>query len=204
VDLDSLKGVRPVSWVDLLRVGPGAMVLVAVSALTPEKGIDLLVEAASVLHRRYPALHWVIAGDGPERPALEQRAGALQVVPVVHFLGNLADPLPLIAGATVLVVPSREEGFGTVILDALGLGIPVIGAAVGGIPQALAAGGGDLFEPGSPEALAQAVEQLVTRPADRQRLAREGPAAAGRFALPAMVDRVAALYRSVKESIEAQ
>ena len=160
--------------------------------------MDILIEAAAQLHDRFPSLHWIIVGAGPEQEALAALTSALKSGPYVHFLGHLGDPLPIIAGATVVVVPSREEGFGSVILDALALGTPVVGAAVGGIPDALARGGGVLVPSNDPAALAQAVERLITDPVHRNRLSAEARKAAESYDLGPMVNRVAALYRSVK------
>ena len=198
IDVTSTSEVDPGSWLRLPGIPPQASIVVAVSALTPEKGIDILVDAAALLRDRCRELHWVIAGAGPEQQALAARAGALNSGQCVHFLGHLGDPLPVIAGATVLVVPSREEGFGSVILDALALGTPVVGAAVGGIPDALSRGGGVLVPAEDPEALAQAVERLVGNPNLRDQLSAEARVAAQSFDLGPMVKQVAALYRSVK------
>jgi glycosyltransferase involved in cell wall biosynthesis len=173
-------------------------VALTVSALTQEKGIDTLIEAAALLHSRCPTLHWAIAGAGPERATLETRSSVLHSGPYVHFLGHLGDPGPAIAGATVLVVPSREEGFGSVILDALALGTPVVATRVGGIPEALAQGGGILVPPNDPAALAQAVDRLVGDPERRKQLSAAARQAARAWDLEPMVNRVAALYRSVK------
>ena len=198
IDVTATSETDPRAWVRLSEIPAQSAIAAAVSALTPEKGMDVLIEAAARLHDRCPLLHWVIAGAGPEQAALSARAGALKSGPYVHFLGHLGDPLPVIAGATVLVVPSREEGFGSVILDALALGTPVIGTSVGGIPDALARGGGVLVPANDPAALAQAVERLVSDPVYRNRLSAEGRKAAQSFDLGPMVNRVAALYRSVK------
>ena len=198
IDVSSTSETDPESWERLPRIPPDAPIAVAISALTAEKGIDILIEAAAQLHDRCPRLHWIIAGAGPEREALAALAGALESDPYVHFLGYLGDPLPVIAGATVLVVPSREEGFGSVILDGLALGTPVVATAVGGIPDALARGGGMLVPAHDPVALAQAVERLVNDPNRRRQLSAQGREAAQSFDLGPMVKRVAALYRSVK------
>jgi glycosyltransferase involved in cell wall biosynthesis len=204
IEVDRTRRTVPSDWTVALRIPPGFPVAVAVAALTYEKGIDLVLDAAVQLHGDIPALHWVIAGDGPERSRLEARAGALQALPYVHFLGHLADPLPIMAAATVLVVPSREEGFGSVILDALALGTPVVASNVGGVPEALGAGGGWLVPAGRSVALADAVAQIVRDPARRLQMSQEASRAAWRFDLSPMVERVVALYRSVKESVEAQ
>ncbi|HEX9895052.1 MAG TPA: glycosyltransferase [Gemmatimonadales bacterium] len=204
IEVDRTSQVKPIEWFHAYGIPLQSPVVVTVAALTREKGIDTLLEAAAAIHPRLPQLHWVVAGDGVERPALETRAGALHTRPYVHFVGHLSDPLPVISGAAVLVLPSREEGFGSVILDAMALGIPVAASAVGGVPEALAGGGGELVPAGDGAALAAVVERMVGDVAHRMRLGESGRRAVRRFDLDAMVERVVAVYRSVKESIEAQ
>jgi glycosyltransferase involved in cell wall biosynthesis len=204
IDVERTAETRAVDWKNDFGLAVPGSVAVTVAALTPEKGIDVLIEAATELHRVRPELHWVIAGAGSERPTLEARTTALNAASYVHFLGQLSDPLPVIAAATVFVLPSREEAFGSVILDALALGIPVIASAVGGIPEALGGGGGILVPPGDGPALARVVESIVSDPARRMQLSQDARRAVKHFDLGPMVDRVAVLYRSVKESLEAQ
>lgn len=203
IEVERTARSRAVDWIDLGLALPGDVV-VTVAALTPEKGIDVLIDAATELHEARPELQWVVAGAGPERATLEARTKALNAASYVHFLGHLPDPLPVIAAATVLVLPSREEAFGSIILDALALGIPVVASAVGGIPEALGGGGGILVPPGDGPALARVVESIAGDPARRMQLSRDAQRAVKHFDLGPMVDRVVVLYRSVKESLEAQ
>ena len=117
---------------------------------------------------------------------------------------NAKNLLPLIAAAGVLVMPSREEAFGSTILDALALGIPVIGTEVGGIPEALSYGGGVTVAAGDSNALAAEVLLLATDTERRHTMSRNASDAARHFDLPGMVERTLGVYRSVMESIERQ
>jgi glycosyltransferase involved in cell wall biosynthesis len=119
-------------------------------------------------------------------------------------MGQIAEPLPLIAAASVLVVPSREEAFGTTILDALALGVPVVGAEVGGIPEALAQGGGVTFPAGDAVALAGRIAALAGDVGLREAMGQAGRRAASYFDLPGMVERTLVVYRSVMERVERQ
>jgi glycosyltransferase involved in cell wall biosynthesis len=101
-------------------------------------------------------------------------------------------------------MPSREEAFGSTILDALALGVPVIAAAVGGIPEALAYGGGRTFPAGDTGALAGQLHALAADPGRRAALSQDAAAAARQFDLPAMVERTLSVYRSVMEDVERQ
>lgn len=204
IDVGRTAETGAADWKNDLGLAVPGSVAVTVAALTPEKGIDVLIEAATELHRARPELHWVIAGAGPERPALEARTRVQNAASYVHFVGQLRDPLPVIAAATVLVLPSREEAFGSVILDALALGTPVVASAVGGIPEALGGGGGILVPPGDGPALARVVESILSDPARHMQLSQDARRAGKHYDLGPMVDRVAVLYRSVKESLEAE
>ncbi len=206
IDVEATRRTRPVSWKDLASIPPpdGAFVVVAVSALTEEKGIDLLIDAVADPEVAGAGVYCVIAGQGPEGTRLSLRASAQRPAGRVQLLGQVADPLPLIAAAGALVMPSREEAFGSTILDALALGVPVIAAAVGGIPEALRHGGGVTFPPGDRAALAREIARLSRDRDRRATLALEGPKAAGHFDLPGMVDRTVAVYRSVMERVERQ
>lgn len=171
--------------------------VVAVAALTPEKGIDVLLEAAAHLHVTHPTLEWIVLGEGPQRDALLARRRALGLEPVVSFPGHVEHPEAVMARALVVVQPSRSEGFGSSVLDALALGVPVVASDAGGLRESLANGGGILVPPGEPAALAREVASILDDPALRERLSGDGRAAAEGFDLPTMVSRTLEVYRSL-------
>jgi len=148
-------------------------ILVA-ARLVPIKGVDVAIDAMT----RLPEVRLVIAGDGPERTALAQRAPAN-----VTFVGEVdgAARDRLLATASVVVVPSRvlangrSEGTPTIALEALAAGVPVIASAVGGLGDLPAR----LVPPDDPDALATAIRNALSRrepappaPADWQTVAR--------------------------------
>jgi len=204
IDVAETRKAQAVSWGEVSAIPQGVFVVLAVSALTPEKGLDVLVDAMAHPDLEACAVQCVIIGGGREAPALAARARAGPAAGRVHFLGPVADPLPFIAAAGGLVVPSREEAFGSIILDALALGIPVLGADVGGIGEALRHGGGVTFRAGDSRALAAEIRRLALDPDQRDRLGEAGRAAASHFDLRGMVDRTLAVYRSVMEDVERQ
>ena len=204
IDVAGTARVGRFDWSALPGIRPNSFVVLAVSALTSEKGIDLLVGAMGHPRLADADIHCVVAGDGPERDALVTLTGAVGARERVHFMGHVPDPLPLIAAAGILAVPSREEAFGSTILDALALGIPVIGSNVGGIPEALAHGGGVLVPAGDTTALAAEVQRFATEPGYREVMSRNASKAAWNHDLPGMVDRTMQVYRSVMERIERQ
>jgi glycosyltransferase involved in cell wall biosynthesis len=134
VDLERFSpGDRAVAR-EALRVPAGARVAVAARRLVPRMGLGVLLDAWEQLADDRRLL--LIVGDGPERQALEARAGAS-----VRFLGRVSDE-ELVAcyrAADVAVVPSLEhEGFGLVVLEALACGTPTVVTDSGGLPAAVA------------------------------------------------------------------
>jgi glycogen(starch) synthase len=123
-----------------------------------KKGFDLLLRAWAALGSRVRAPLW-IAGDGEERAALERLARELGLGDRVRFLGSVphAEMLGLLERAALCVVPSREEPYGILVVEAQALGVPVVATGVGNIPALIDAGRtGYLAEP-TPEGLARVI-----------------------------------------------
>lgn len=195
VDLDALVPAPP--WPEALPLpAEGAPLVVAIAALTAEKGIDTLLEAAALLRPDWPELRWLVLGDGVERAALVARRRDLSLDTVVALPGHVARPEGALPRATLAVQPSRHEGFGSVVLEALALGVPVVASAVGGLPDALAGGGGVLIPPNDPGTLARTVAELLADPARRAALAAAGRDAARDFGIERLVQRTLDVYRS--------
>lgn len=126
--------------------------------LRADKGPDVLVEALALLDAP-PAAYLV--GDGPLRGALARLARARGLEAVVRFPGWSYRPARYVAGASVHVVPSREESWSQSAVVALGLGVPVVGTAVDGLARTLGDGRGVLVPPGDPPALAAALSRVL-------------------------------------------
>lgn len=196
VDLAALEQVPPWPAAVPMRSDDRPFV-VSVAALTPEKGVDVLLDAAAHLHATHPAIDWIVLGEGPQRDRLLARRKALGLDDVVAFPGHVDHPEAVVSRARVMVQPSRSEGFGSSVLDALGLGVPVVASRTGGLPESLAAGGGMLVPPGDPGALAQAVARVLDDPALHERLSGDGRAAAEGFSVTRLVSRTLDVYRSL-------
>jgi glycosyltransferase involved in cell wall biosynthesis len=181
-----------------LRLGlpPNTQIAASVGSLEPEKDHATLFRAAKVLEDRHPSLHWVLAGKGRERVALERLRDRLGLHHRVHLLGQVNEPLGLIADADLFVMSSRDEGLGTSVLDAMALGIPVASTSAGGIPEMLPDGTGLLVSPGDPVALAGAVSQILDDSALRRSLIENARLAVLRFSADRMAAEVRNVYRS--------
>jgi glycosyltransferase involved in cell wall biosynthesis len=118
-----------------------------------------------------PGAHVLLIGDGAERGALEAQARALGVADRLHVAGTVTDLFGLLAAADVLAAPSRNEGMGRVLVEAMALGLPVVGTRVGGIPDVIVDGEcGLLVPPEDPAALAAALVELGVDAARRAKL----------------------------------
>src|SRR5262249_42583718 len=122
-----------------------------------------------------PSARLVIAGDGPERAKLQQQVIQLRLANSVEFVGSVppATVAHLIAQATLVVVPSRVEGFGLVALEAALMARPVVATRVGGLPEVVVHGQtGLLVEDDDNRALAVAIALLLDQPDTAKQMGR--------------------------------
>ena len=161
------------------------------------KGVDVLIDAAVRLHDMMPATTFLFVGDGPLREALVTRAAAAGLP--VCFAGHRDDVPALLRLCSVAVLPSRQEAFGRVLIEAMAAGVPVVASRVGGIPEVCVDGlTALLVPPEDPDALAVAIALTLTDQAAT--LARVQAAQAdvrARFAQSAHAARLHAVYTRV-------
>ncbi|WEK48724.1 MAG: glycosyltransferase [Candidatus Kaistia colombiensis] len=138
--------------------------IVAVGRLSREKGFDDLITAFAHVATHHATL--TIAGEGPERPALEARIRELDLGWKVHLVGY-TDPAPLYGKARLCVIPSRTEAFGMVAVEALGAGLPVVATACAG-PREILLGDqfGKIVPIGDTRAMAHAIDAALADPGD--------------------------------------
>lgn len=168
-----------------------------IGSLLPIKGQRTLLQAAPRILERFPDVRFLLAGEGPERPALEELARPLG--DRVTLAGFLPDPLDALAGFEVAVVPSTVETFSLVSLEAMALERPLVASRVGGVPEVVEDGvTGTLVPTQDPEALASAVCAYL---ADPERAARHGRAGRERvlerFTQDGMARNLEAVYAEV-------
>ncbi|MTI94128.1 MAG: glycosyltransferase family 4 protein [Firmicutes bacterium] len=170
-----------------------------VARLIHGKGIDVLLRALALLRRDLPNVRGLIVGDGPERPKLELLSRELGLESVVKFTGHVDDVGGYLRRMGVFVLPTRSEGLGISIMEAMTQAVPVVATAVGGVPELVVDGKTGLLVPAdAPGRLALAIKQILTSRALAQRLtvgAWEHLQA--RFALDAMISGNYQLYRRV-------
>ncbi len=197
IDVEAVRAVPAGSIRSEIGLPADGPLAVAVGALVNHKDHATLVDAAAALRPRRPDLHWAIAGEGPLRHALEAQIDRLFLGDRVHLLGQLDQPLRLVATASVFVMSSSTEGLGTSVLDAMALDVPIAATEAGGIPEMLHPDAGLLSPPGSSAALADSVDRLLADPTLRGSVRRAARARVERFSAAAMAEGVLAVYRSV-------
>jgi glycosyltransferase involved in cell wall biosynthesis len=159
--------------------------VLAVARLDPMKGLATLIDAAKDM----PYAQIRIAGEGPDRPRLEDLARVLGVEARVTFLGHRSDVPQLLAAADVFALPSLNEGLGLAALEAMAASRPVVASSVGGIPEVVVQGEtGILVPPNDPRALAQALNDVL---ADARLAERMGAAGRRRVQAEFSADRAA-------------
>jgi glycosyltransferase involved in cell wall biosynthesis len=151
--------------------------ILCIGALVHYKGIDVLLKASKTLLMSDESLDLVFVGDGPQRPEFERLASVLGIDKQTQFLGSreAAKVAMLLRGCEVMVLPSREESFGIVILEAFAARKPVVAAAVGGIPEIIEhEQNGILVEPDNPAALSEGLRRVLTNSELRKNLGENG------------------------------
>jgi glycosyltransferase involved in cell wall biosynthesis len=175
-------------------LGPDEFVVLAVGRLSPEKAHVDLINAVGRLVDRYPGLRLLIAGDGQERAALEERVVALGTSERIRLLGHVEDPRELYRAADLFVLPSRFEGTPLAMLEAMASGLPVVTTRFGGAEEIIEQGhDGVLVAPGDPSGLAETIERLMDDRAGLTAMGANGRCTAQRFSQASMVDQTLAV-----------
>ena len=178
-----------------VRSGPFTFALIG--RLEPRKGVDLALEALAEVQ----GARLEIAGDGSARKTLEALAQGLGLLDRVHFHGHVDDVRPVVARADAALVSSRSEGLGIALLEAMAMGLPVVGFAVGGVPESVVdRETGLLARAGDVAALTMRMREAAGA---RERMQTMGKAARARvverFSLRAMCEGYARAYASLRD-----
>jgi glycosyltransferase involved in cell wall biosynthesis len=146
-----------------LGIPPGTLVVLSAGRLSREKGHADLIEATAEIRSNLESPFLVLlAGEGPERAQIQNRAKELGVADIVMFLGHQPDVSPFYSMADVMVLPSHSEGSPNVLLEAMAAGLPTVATAVGGIPEiARRDETAFLVDKSDPHALADAICRLL-------------------------------------------
>ena len=173
-----------------------SLVVGAVCALRPEKGLATLVRAFAEARSHHPGLRLLLVGDGPVRAELEQLQSALSLGEACVFAPSTSQVPAWLRCIDIFVMPSLSEAFSNSIMEAMACRCAVIASRTGGNPELVAHGErGLLFTPGDAPDLARSIRTLAASDTERQRLAEAGCRFIHhQFPIAVAASRMAAIY----------
>lgn len=180
----------------------GAPLVGFVGRLEPVKGPDVFVRAAVHIAEERPDVRFVLAGSGSQLETLRRLADSLGLSKCLLIPGAVDSVPPLLRRMSVLMVPSRSEAFGLIAAEALALGVPVVAARVGGLPDLVIDGEtGLLADPGDPQSFATAALRLLDDRDRALRMARAGTALVdSKYTAARMVSDYLTVYRELVDT----
>jgi glycosyltransferase involved in cell wall biosynthesis len=153
------------------------------------------LRAAGLLRTRQPKVQFLLAGDGEEASHLKRLAEELQVGDRVFFPGWQQELPHVLSALDLFVLPSRNEGMGRVLVQAMAMGTPIVATRVGGIPEVLGEGEtGLLVAHDDPVELAAAIERLLTDKELAGKIGEAGRRRASAYSADKMVADIESLY----------
>jgi glycosyltransferase involved in cell wall biosynthesis len=200
VDLARYSGPRPEPIITRKQLGlsPDWPVVGSVGRFEPVKGYDTLLEAAALLRARQPKAQFLLAGEGEEEARLKRLAKELGIEDRVLFLGWQKEIPEILSALDLFVLPSRNEGMGRTLVEAMAMGKPIVATRVGGVPEVLGEGEvGLLVPPDDPVQLSQAIEQLLTDTELAKKLGAAGVRRAPVYSAERMVTEIESLYQTL-------
>jgi glycosyltransferase involved in cell wall biosynthesis len=188
--------------------------VLAISRLSREKGIDILIQAWAIVLRQAPNLKLFILGDGVHESALRTLSSSLGLDRSVFFAGGQASIEKYLTEADLFVLPSRTEGLSNALLEAMSFGIPCVATQVGEASQVLAGrnsieilpGGcwaeryGILVNPEDVLGLSKGILYLIDNPKERERVGRRARVRIQeKYSIDSVAETYIGLYRSLLE-----
>ncbi len=190
VDLEPFRARRAAGAGDRARVTDRPPTILSVARQYPRKDTQTLIRAMPEVLRTHPGARLVVIGGGPELGRLGEVAETLGLDGAVRFRGGIESDDELrdaYFDADLFCLPSKQEGFGIVFVEAMAAGLPIVGAHAGAVPELVEHGEtGLLVPPGDVDALAGAIVRLLSDPEERVRLGHAGISAAETYDLPAV------------------
>ena len=174
------------------------LLFMTVANLRPEKGYDVLLDAAHSVSQSSLPIRIAAVGRGPLASSLHARRVELALEDRFQFLGQRDDVLELLAGADAFVLASRHEGLPVALMEATSVGLPIVASSVGGIPQVLEDEVDALLvPPGDAHLLAEAMKRLALDPQLREHLGRQARLKSSIFDISAANQAVGDIYMQV-------
>jgi glycosyltransferase involved in cell wall biosynthesis len=200
------SGSLDVALKESLGIQGGQPVVGTISFLRPEKGLDVLINAVSLLQKEFSRMCCLIVGNGQEHQKLLEQIRQKQLDGIVVFAGFREDIPELLNAMDVFALPSFEEGMPQSLLQALAMERAVVASAVGGVPEIVKDGQtGFLVPPRDPVALAEKVGLLFRNPDQGKFFGQAGRRVIKQdYSMEAMVVKTEQLYSSLWEKRETQ
>ena len=172
--------------------------------LEAAKGIDYFLKAAQLVSATRPDAQFLISGAGPEEKRLRNLVSEYKLTSQVTFVPNVFDFSESLSAMDVFCLPALKQGLGTIMLEAMARGKPVIATQAGGVDSVVEEDRtGLLVPPSDGEQLADRMLELLNDPVKARNIGHNGMILVGdRFRVDSMVERTAALYRSLVENVE--
>lgn len=190
-----IYGGAPASKPERLR--PESRAITFIGSLVWQKGVDVLIRAFGEVDKKFQDAELVIVGDGRERKNLQKMSRELGIR--ANFLGSREELGSALEKSAVLALPSREEGFGLALLDAMAAGVPVVASRVGGIEEIIEHEyNGILFEKENSRELAERIIQILGNEELRKKLIENGKKTLKKFSWEKMGSEVDAVYEAIK------
>jgi len=204
VDVEKFAGARGDrdALRERFRVPPGAVCIGSAGRLAAVKNYELLLDTLGMLEARRPGgYHVVILGEGAQRGLLYHKAMELGVQDRFYLPGWFEAIEGLYPAFDLFVLCSKNEGMGRVLVEAMAAGVPVIGTAVGGVPELLGEGDcGLVIPPNDPQALAEAIERLAQSSELREALIQKGRQRARDYTADSMIEKLVGLYEELMDA----
>jgi glycosyltransferase involved in cell wall biosynthesis len=183
----------------MLGIDEDIFIVLTVAVIRGVKRHDVALKAFKILHAKFPKSVYLIAGEGPMRPDMERLAAELAIGSAVRFLGHRTDVADLMHASDVMLLTSRSEAQSQALTQSIGLGLPVVATAVGGVPEVvLHEKTGLLVPPDDPDRTATALLRIAEDSAFAQSLSEKGKLHAQRhYSLEVMLDKSEAVYNQL-------
>jgi glycosyltransferase involved in cell wall biosynthesis len=191
----------PGSYRESLGYGDDVPLVAIIGRMHPVKGHRFFLLAAKEVLADMPEARFLVAGYGPEQPALESLAQQLEITDKVNFAGFIEDIPSLLADIDLVVIPSLSEGLPLTAIEALAVGVPVVATSVGGLLEVLKdCHSGLLVSPGDYKALARGILWMINHPEEAREMAQRGrKAVLERFSSLTMARKTEKVYQKVFE-----
>tara|TARA_Y100000817_G_C16861532_1_gene545970 strand:+ start:3248 stop:4306 length:1059 start_codon:yes stop_codon:yes gene_type:complete len=160
-----------------------------------QKGQEFIIEVARDLQISHPDIHFLLVGGGDDEAMLKKMAAGVSNLKFIGFVNNVGDYLAVF---NIFILPSRKEGIGSILLDAMAMKLPVIACEVGGVPDIVHNNlNGYLIESERPDLLKEAILSLYNQPQLCAEFSKRGSEIAVDYTADIMCKKYLKIYQSI-------